>query len=253
MLHGWPSTSTEWDKVIPELANPIDESKQAFHVVAPDFPGFGFSPAPKTAGLSAAEHSTLFASLMEQLGYDRFAVYSTDLGFVVAQDMVIQYETKIINHISDFYLVFANATDTARYAANQTTPEETVFISSVDAFMAEHAGYSAIHSTKPLSLAYALNDSPLGFLAWMYQLYFTVNDNTVNSTASEVITQALLLYIPGVYGNIRSYKELYNLDLFAAKEKSSVPTSVLQYGGVGGYPALANFNYVVSYIRFLPY
>jgi hypothetical protein len=101
----------------------------------------------------------------------------------------------------------------------------------------------------PLSIAYALNDSPLGFLAWMYQLYFTVSDNTYNRTASEVITQALMLYIPGVYGNIRACKELYSSELFAAKKKSLVPTSALQYGSTARYTALTNWNCVVSHAR----
>ncbi|PVI00160.1 alpha/beta-hydrolase [Periconia macrospinosa] len=243
MLHGWPSTSLEFEKVIPELVNPTDDSP-AFHVVAPDYPGFGFSPAAKTAGLGAEEHSVLFATLMEQLGYDKYAVYSTDAGFFIAQDMVVRYEKKIINHISDFYIVMPNNTDTARYSSNQTTQEETAYLNSLNAFLTDHTGYSAIHSTFPLSIAYALNDSPLGFLAWMYQGYFTVNDNAYKHTSEEIITQALLLYIPGVYGNIRAYKEMYGLELFAAKKKSSVPTSALQYGGTDGYPALANWNYV---------
>lgn len=81
----------------------------------------------------------------------------------------------------------------------------------------------------------------------MWQLVYTVSDK--GYTASELITQAQLLYIPGVYGNIRSYKELFPaLGALASGEvqKTSVPTSVLQFGGVDAYPALQNFNYAVS-------
>ncbi|PVH91754.1 alpha/beta-hydrolase [Periconia macrospinosa] len=249
MLHGWPSTSHEWAAVIPELVNPANSSQPAFHVIAPDFPGFGFSKPARKAGLGPAEYGTLFSGLMRQLGYDEYAVYSTDLGYVIAQSMVVEYETKIINHITDFYLVIPSETDTARYNANQTTFEETAYISSMNAFFADHAGYSAIHSTLPLSIAYALNDSPLGFLAWMYQLFFTVNDSLSQPTPSDIITQALLLYIPGVYGNIRSYVELYSLENFAAKRKSSVPTSVLQHGSLLAYAELANFNYPREWVE----
>jgi pimeloyl-ACP methyl ester carboxylesterase len=102
MLHGWPSTSLEFEKVVPDLVDPADDGKPAFHVFAPDFPGFGFSLAPKTAGLGAEEHSVLVASLMKHLGCDQYAVYSTDMGFLVAQDMVVRFEMQIINHFSDF-------------------------------------------------------------------------------------------------------------------------------------------------------
>lgn len=249
MLHGWPSTSLEWKSIIPGLVDPEDDSKPAFHIIAPDLPGFGFSPAPTSAGLGAIEQSTLFASLMQQLGYDRYAVYSTDLGYVVALKMVVNYESHIINHISDFFIVFPNATDIERLAANLTTPEETTYIASVNAFTTNYSAYAEIHSTLPLSIAYALNDSPVGFLAWMYQLVYMVSDQAYS--ASDLITEALLLYIPGVYGNIRSYKTLYSPALFAPERKTGVPTSVLQFGGIGpgAYEALAGFNYVVSSIE----
>lgn len=89
---------------------------------------------------------------------------------------MVAYEAKITNHITDFYFVFPNATDTARFAANQTTPEETAYMISVNKFLTKCTGYSAIQSTLPLSIAYTFNDSPLGFLAWIYQLYHSVND-----------------------------------------------------------------------------
>lgn len=241
-LHGWPSTSLEWEKIITPLANPEDDSQPAFHVVAPDLPGYGFSPAPKAPGLGAAEHATLFASLMQQLGYEKYILYSTDLGTVVAISFVVDYAPRIINHITDFYITFPSDADNARYAANETTPEESAYISSINAFLANHSAYSAIHSTLPLSLAYALNDSPVGFLAWRYQLAFTVSDEPY--TPEQLITDALLLYIPGVYGNIRSYKELFGLDNFEPKVPFTVPTTVLQFGGISHYPELKDFNYV---------
>lgn len=246
MLHEWPSTSLEWEKVIPGLANP-GKYQPAFHVVAPDLPGFGFLPAPTEPGLGPQELAHVFPSLMQQLGYKRYAVYSTDLGFPVALFMVQNNAVEIINHIDDFYVVFPNADDLAAFAANQSTAEEVAIIAAVNDFNTNHAAYSAIHSTLPLSIAHSLNDSPVGFLAWIYQLVYTVSDKAY--TTSELITQALLLYIPGVYGNIRSYEELCPvLGLLAngAIPKSAVPTSVLQFGGKTPYPPLDNFNFIVS-------
>lgn len=247
MLHGWPSTSLEWREVIPGLNDPGDDSKPAFHVVAPDLPGYGFSPAPTAPGLGYLEHGAVFASLMQQLGYEKYAVYSTDLGFVAALGLLADYSERVINHITDFYFVFPNSTDLQRYAANETTPEENRAITAANAFLSQHEAYAQIHSTLPLSIAHALNDSPLGFLAWMYQIVYTVSDKPVS--APDLITEALLLYFPGVYGNIRSYKELF-VGLTALTngqlKTTNVPTSALQFGGTNHYPALSNVVYIVS-------
>jgi pimeloyl-ACP methyl ester carboxylesterase len=246
-LHGWPSTSLEWQKIIPGLVKPDNDTQPAFHVVAPDIPGFGFSPAltGSRVGVNRKTYGSIFASLMQQLGYDRYILYSTDLGAIISMSLVVDYKSHIINHVSDFYLVFSTANDLARFAANETTPEETAYIASTNAFFGPHSAYSAIHSTYPLSIAYALNDSPVGFLAWMYQLAQTVSDKPYS--AQELITDTLMLYIPGVENNIRSYKELFSQTALLPDENFTVPTSVLQFGGIGLlYPEVSNSNYVVS-------
>jgi hypothetical protein len=246
-LHGWPSTSLEWEKVIPSLVDPADDSKPAFHIVAPDLPGFGFSPAPTGPLLGPEEHATIFASLLQQLEYEKYAIYCTDLGAIVGVAMAQAYEDRITNHISEQINVFPNATDLERFAANETTSEETAYIQSTNAFISSHSAYLSLQSTYPLSVAYALNDSPVGFLAWIYQLVYTLSDKP--TTVSELIRQTLLLYIPGAYGNIRTYINLADFSKFSPARRSSVPTSVLQFGFkdmVGGYPELKNANYVVS-------
>ncbi|KAH7093801.1 Alpha/Beta hydrolase protein [Paraphoma chrysanthemicola] len=240
-LHGWPSTSLEWEKVILPLVNPEDDGQLAFHVVAPDLPGFGFSPSAKAPGLEAAEHATIFASLMAQLGYDRYVLYSTDLGAVVAMSYVVDYAERIIHHVTDFYLAIPTADDTARFAANQTTPEETAYITTLNAFSEKHSAYAKLHSSLPLSIAYALNDSPVGLLAWRYQLAWTKSD--VDFSPEELITGALLLYLPGAYGNIRSYKELFKLDAFIARVPFTVPTAILQFNYGSHYPAIVNRSF----------
>lgn len=246
LLHGWSSSSLEWEKVIHSLSNPKDISQPAFHVIAPDLPGFGFSPAPVAPGFGGPGHAAIFASLMEQLGYESYAVYSTDLGYVVATQMVEQYEERIVNHVTDFYFVPPNATDLQRFAQNQTTEEETRYISSLNAFLNTHSAYSAVHDTYPLSIAYALNDSPVGFVAWIWQIDATVRDLSVPFSLKEMISQALVVLIPGVYGNIRSYKELFPI-FFKGPKPSRVPTSVTQWGLPKPlYPDVAFFTTVVS-------
>jgi pimeloyl-ACP methyl ester carboxylesterase len=247
-LHGWPSSALEWASVIPSLVAPENGSDPAFHVVAPDIPGYGFSPAMNGSrvGVSRTQYAAVFASLMEQLGYDRYAVYSTDVGTGITMALIVDYAERIIQHVTDFYAVFASNEDQARFASHQTSAEETEYIKSLTAFLSTHSGYSSIQSTYPLSLAYAMNDSPAGFMAWVYQLSMTVNDRPYKK--EEIITNTLMLWIQGVYSNIRDYKEIFSTSMLTPDKFFTVPTSVLQFGGVGGrtYPELGSFNYVVS-------
>jgi hypothetical protein len=245
-LHGWPSTALEWAAVIPGLVSPGNDSEPAFHVVAPDFPGFGFSPAlnGSRVGVSNKEYATMFASLMQQLGYDRYVLYGTDLGVVISQALKVDYVEHIIHYVSDFYIVLPSDADQARYIANQTSAEENKYIGAMNTFFASHSAYSAIHSTYPTALAYAMNDSPVGFLAWVYHLSASVSDRPFGK--AEIITSTLLLWIQGVYSNIRSYKELFSPSAFSPEPNFKVPTSVLQFGGMPVYPELDGFNYVVS-------
>lgn len=218
-LHGWPSTSLEWTKIIPSLVTPPNGSLPAFHAIAPDLPGYGFSPAPTAGGLGPKEHAIAFADLMQQLGYNRYVVYSTDLGSPVAHQILEKFSQRIINHITDFFLIAPNSTDQARYAAKTTTAEETAYINSLDYFGTYDSAYAALSSTVPLSVAYAFNDSPVGFLAWVWQLVYFVDDTI--QTAETLIRRTLLLYLPGPYNNIRSYKEL-------------IPTAVSLFDFPGG-------------------
>jgi pimeloyl-ACP methyl ester carboxylesterase len=245
-LHGWPSTALEWAAVIPGLVSPENNSDPAFHVVAPDIPGFGFSPAlnGSRVGVSRTEYATIFASLMQQLGYEKYVVYSTDLGTAITLGLVVDYADRIIQHVTDFYITLVSPADQTRYDANQTSVEESEYVRAMNAFFSTHSAYSSIYSTYPLALAYAMNDSPAGYLAWVYHLASTVSDRPYGNV--EIITDTLLLWIQGVYSNIRAYKELFSTTSWTPAKSFTVPTSVLQFGGVGAYPELKNFNFVVS-------
>lgn len=128
--------------------------------------------------LPLVQPSTLQAlvHIMDQLGYERFVLYSTDLGCTVGLHIVNAYQERILNHITAFYVAIPNSTDQARHAAGETTPDESRYRVSYNAFIANHSAYASPHSTFRLSVAYALNDSPLGFLAWMWQSTRTVSD-----------------------------------------------------------------------------
>ncbi|PVH97883.1 alpha/beta-hydrolase [Periconia macrospinosa] len=251
LLHGWPSTNLEWRNIIPGLANPPNASDPAFHVVAPSIPGYGFSPALNGSRVNVTRQSyaAIFDALMQQLGYPQYILYSTDLGFGIALSLVVDHQPHIINHISDFYLARVTPSDQARFDANQTSPEETAYIQSSNAFFGPHSGYSHMHSTFPLTLAYALNDSPVGFLAWMYHIDQTVSDRPTSH--EEIVTKALLLFLPGVYNNVRLYKEIFAPSTaWVPDVRFTVPTSILQFGGDMYYPDMANWTYRTANVTY---
>ncbi|KXH66393.1 hypothetical protein CSAL01_10008 [Colletotrichum salicis] len=110
LLHGWPSTNLEWSKVIKPLS---ENSEQPFHIVAPDLPGFGFSPEPQHPGLGLREMGSAFDALMHQLGYEKYGIATTNLGWVTGRWMTIDVRDSILGHMCDFFLAEATTEDQA--------------------------------------------------------------------------------------------------------------------------------------------
>ncbi|CAJ2504807.1 Uu.00g122010.m01.CDS01 [Anthostomella pinea] len=231
LLHGWPSTHLEWSKVIGPLVAPTDTAAQAFHVVAPDLPGFGFSPAPMYSGLGARQMGAAFDQLMRQLWYSSYGVISTDLGWYVGLFLTDLVPDSIIGHLSDFWIIPPNATDLERLAQNQTTEQETRYITALRAWKSNHFGYATVHAQLPLALGQALTDTPVGFAGWVWELMHIVGDGYAYSL-DEVITSAMMLFIQGTWGKLRAYKEALkdgeNLPI------TKVPTGATQWGFPNG-------------------
>ena len=229
MIHGWPSTFLEWDKVIDTLTSPPNASLPAFNVVAPNLPGFGLSPAPEHAGLGPRETGQALDDLMHQLGYNNYSVYDTDLGTMVALWMVSDSKA-IVSRMTDFGFATPNATDLQRYAANQTTPEETAYIQLSNNINALDTAYIGLHSTRPSLIGQLGTDSPVGFVGWQWDLRYHFSDG-YPYTAQELITYAMMLYIQGTYGGIRTYKEFFQANGLddASYPSTSVPTGIQQW------------------------
>ena len=206
LLHGWPSTHLEWSKVIKPLTSPADPTAQHFHVVAPDLPGFGFSPAPTYTGLGPRQMGMVFDSLMHGLGYQQYGVVSTDLGWWVGMWMADVASDSLIGHFSDFFIVQPNVTDLERLAQNKTTAEENAYISSFQSWFGEHSAYSTVQTQSPLAIGQAMSDTPVGFAGWIWHLMHAVSDGYAYSF-DELITSAMMLWIQGTWGNLRAYRE----------------------------------------------
>ncbi len=165
--HGWPDSSWRYSKVIPLLTDPGAhgaDPADAFDVVVPEMPGFGWSDVPPRAPLNSIEVAHLWAELMVALGYERFATTGGDIGSHVSRFISLDYPERVIaTHRTDAGM--------PRYAGDPAdlTQEERDWLADGAAWFATEGAYANMHRTKPQTIAAALTDSPVGLAAWMVE------------------------------------------------------------------------------------
>lgn len=171
LIHGWPGSFADFINVIEPLTNPGNENEVSFHLVIPSIPGFGFSTPVKEKGWNMFRIAAAFSTLMEQLGYAKFAVHGGDMGAGITSIMSALAAHKLIGtHVNtDFYSV----------AGLGMFPSDTSFLSEEEKPRLERmkeykksgTAYLEIQSTRPQTVAYALSDSPVAQLGWMIEKY----------------------------------------------------------------------------------
>jgi pimeloyl-ACP methyl ester carboxylesterase len=168
--HGWPGSFLELLNIIPLLT---ENSEVAFDVVIPSLPGFGFSDKPTTAGADSGWMAGLWVKLMHHLGYEKFIAQGGDLGAFISTHIALQYPDNLIG----LHLNYIPFNYTAYLVENEKlTEEETTAQQKTMQFFQAEGAYSMIQATKPLTLSYALNDSPAGLCAWILQIFKSFSD-----------------------------------------------------------------------------
>jgi epoxide hydrolase len=168
LTHGWPSTFTEFAKMIGPLTDPVrygGRAEDAFHVVVPSIPGYGFSDKPQEAGWGRDEFAALFVKLMARLGYQRYALQGTDWGAGISSQMAMTDTPHVIGvHLN---------TCSGGVPADppELTPAQQADRDNEAQFGGNEAGYSHQMGTKPQTLGYGLNDSPVGLAAWIVEKF----------------------------------------------------------------------------------
>ncbi len=175
VTHGWPGSVIEQLKIIDPLTNPTahgGNASDAFHLVIPSMPGFGFSGRPKNKGWNPDRIARAWAELMKRLGYTRYVAQGGDWGSAVSSAMARQAPDGLLGiHIN---LPSAVPTDVAMVlAAGGPAPaglsdKERAAFELLDTFFKKHRAYGAIMGTRPQAIGYALADSPVGLAAWIY-------------------------------------------------------------------------------------
>jgi epoxide hydrolase len=169
LTHGWPNMFTEYLGLVGPLTDPVahgGEAKDAFHVVIPSIPGFGFSGPTREPGWNAARTAQAWAQLMRRLGYERYGTHGNDAGAIVGPILgELNREHVIGVHVNQ---IFSFPTGTPG-EFDGLTPEEVGSLQFGQAFV-EHAIHDRSQANQPQTIAHGLADSPAGQLAWIGQL-----------------------------------------------------------------------------------
>ncbi|RYP53552.1 hypothetical protein DL768_001507 [Monosporascus sp. mg162] len=233
-IHGWPGSFIEIGPTIGSLTHPPNSSLPAFHVVAPSIPGFAFSPAPTKPGYGYIEAAHTFNELMLQLGYDRYVIQGGDAGGIIMRYQASLYPSSVVSGLNNFWVTSPSETDMERYRSGETSEDETAVIELLESFVTQHFGYGQIQQTRPLRLAYALTDSPVGLAMWIDDAIYNGLWDPTFYGPRELITMSMMHWIQGPYGATRIYKEgslagAFNLTHFHDLPYVNRPMAISQF------------------------
>jgi len=176
LTHGWPGSFLEFLRLIPLLTGPAAHDENlttSFDVVVPSLPGYGFSDRPDRPGMNTARIAALWANLMGQLGYSRFAAQGGDIGASVSTMLGLRHAHRMIgihlNYIPGSYRPYL------KQGAKLTSAEQQ-FLSDAERWYEQSGAYAHIQRTRPQTAAYALNDSPAGLAAWILEKFHDWSD-----------------------------------------------------------------------------
>ena len=188
LLNGWPSSIDEYSKVVGPLTDPVaygGGTEDAFHVVIPAMPGYGFSGKPRERGYDARRIARMWVTLMARLGYTRYVVHGSDWGLSVGTHIALQDAA----HVSALHLINCPA---STVPASATADE-------IDAYRAASSSHSAVNSTTPQAVAYGLSDSPVSQAAWIIDKWAKWSDHQGDLdqayTKDEVLTNVMLYWV----------------------------------------------------------
>jgi pimeloyl-ACP methyl ester carboxylesterase len=175
LTHGWPGAVSEFLDVIGPLTDPEahgGEAADAFHVVAPSLPGFGWSDRPVAPGWGVDRIAAAWAELMTQLGYRRYGAHGGDWGSSVTTHLA----RRVPDAVAGVHVTLVNVGPDRDTLAALTADEQRA-LDDYAALAATGQGYAAIQSTRPQTIGYALTDSPAGLAGWIAEKYWAWTDH----------------------------------------------------------------------------
>ncbi|MDP7704824.1 epoxide hydrolase family protein [Mycobacterium sp. TY815] len=190
IVHGWPGSVVEHLDVIDALRNPTaygGQAEDAYHVVVPSLPGFGFSGKPTSSGWSVSRIGAAWVELMRRLGYERFFVQGGDWGAIIAANM----GSTQTDAVAGIHVNMALCSPEELYNLGEPTPEEVAQLQKFQYYQDWDSGYSHQQSTRPQTVGYGLTDSPAGQCAWILDKFASWVD--CDGPPDDVISRDTLL------------------------------------------------------------
>ncbi len=200
LSHGWPGSIVEFHKVIGPLTDPTahgGDAADAFHVVAPSLPGFGFSAKPRVTGWGVERIAASFATLMSRLGYDRYVAQGGDWGSAITTEIGATDPA----HCAAIHLTMAmGLTAAPTAAATAPSAAEKRAIERAEHHRRWDSGYSKQQSTRPQTVGYGLVDSPAAQAAWILEKFWAWTDCDGHPenvlTRDELLDNVMLYWVP---------------------------------------------------------
>lgn len=196
LLHGWPGSIVEFQQVLAPLTDPGahgGDPATAVHLIVPSLPGFGFSGPTPDGGWSTQRMAAAIAELVRRLGYDRYVAHGGDWGSAVARDLAVLDQ----EHVLGVHLTMTMGLQ----AEDPQSDDEREAARKARHYAAELSGYNKVQSTRPLSIAAALTDSPVGLLAWIAERFEEWTDPGSGIDIDQLLTNVAVYWFTGTAGS----------------------------------------------------
>ena len=226
VTHGWPGSIVEFAHLLGPLTDPAahgGDPADAFHVVVPAIPGFGFSGPLRETGWTVPRIAAAWVELMARLGYQRYGAHGGDWGAAISRQVGITAPDRVAGvHVN--YLP-ARVPDDPAELASLSDAEQAAWAASA-AFRGQGRAYGMVQATRPRTIGYALTDSPAGQLAWIVEKFREWTDGDgVPVDRDVILTNVMLYWLTGTAGSsARLYYEAAQSR--GAVTPSTVPTGV---------------------------
>jgi pimeloyl-ACP methyl ester carboxylesterase len=194
LTHGWPGSVVEFWEVIGPLCDPVaygGDASDAFHVVVPSLPGYGWSDKPTVSGWGVERTARAWSALMARLGYERFGAQGGDWGSMVTTSIAEQDPEHVAGIHLNMVIGFPGPDD------GEMTELEQAAMASVNEYLQSDSGYSKQQSTRPQTVGYGLVDSPAGQCAWILEKFWAWTDtggDPVGALGADRILDNVMLY-----------------------------------------------------------
>ncbi|MDB4982267.1 MAG: Epoxide hydrolase domain protein [Myxococcales bacterium] len=236
LIHGWPGSVVEFLDVIEPLTNPRahgGEPADAFDLVIPSIPGFGYSRPLRAAGWTYRHIGQAFTALMKRLGYERYGVQGGDAGAFIAPDMGRLDPAHVLGvHVNA--MVQIPSMPQILTGLVVFSKDERARLARFKHWREEMRGYLEVQSTRPKTVAYGLNDSPVGQLAWIVEKFKEWTDPAAALpedavSRDHILTNVSLYWFTGTAGSSANvyYETAHDPDVKKRKTRNPAPTAVL--------------------------